>query len=153
MASAHELFGGRDAIHLPPWLYPPIDASPIDTINDNPTFLQGVLLNGGTPDEQEVLRLQANAGLCSRISLIGFSAIDPTDLAFVEWRFTLDGDRLSGYHYLPAIVGTISNPSPAHILVPAGRTLTVRATNNGNLSCFLSARFVGWSYDPNGAGY
>ena len=117
-----------------------------------PVVVPAVNVVTDAPGEALVLTFDVPLGARLRVTGLGCSSADPSDLAMISWAVRTNGNPYNGYQYLPAPVGTIDQPAEVVILVDAGRQLQIVAVNGGEIDAHLVARITGWTYDPAAAG-
>ena len=139
-------------VSLPAWLFPPSDCRPLDLTTPVPVVVPAVNVVTDAPGEALVLTFDVPLGASLRVTGLGCSSADPSDLAMISWAVRTNGNPYNGYQYLPAPVGTIDQPAEVVILVDAGRQLQIVAVNGGEIDAHLVARITGWTYDPAAAG-
>jgi hypothetical protein len=143
--------GGDDAVNsagtyaLPPWIYPPPEAEPIDLINYVNLPAIGV--------SAAILRLQIEPGynaviLMEANNFIGGGWTEGSGA--VTWSITRDGAPVPGYDLIVASLGSPANPTrhPSGFRVKENSVLQLNVTNvsvvlAGQLS---GGRLAGWYY-------
>ncbi len=124
-----------------PWNAPPEDARVVDFTSD--LVMVGPLATGVVLTFEVPLRLRLV------VVKVGFGSLDPTDLARATFSAKVGSEVLEGYHYLPATIGYVDDPSDAFMMIDRGKTLSIEVTNNFPLLiCWYQARIYGWLYYP-----
>ena len=95
-------------VSLPAWLFPPSDCRPLDLTTPVPVVVPAVNVVTDAPGEALVLTFDVPLGARLRVTGLGCSSADPSDLAMISWAVRTNGNPYNGYQYLPAPVGTMA---------------------------------------------
>jgi hypothetical protein len=125
--------------HLPPWIYPPRGARPVDRTQNSAEIQPG--------DSGLVLEIEVETGFQLTLLQAGFGAPDPTPLSQSTWSVRINGEVMSGYGFLPCAIGTVDRPADVIIVVPGPAKVGIYATNTFLRSAWVyTARVRGWMY-------
>lgn len=92
---------------------------------------------------------QVPAGRLELVTWVGMDIDTPGGLAFMRFRFTVDGAPIRNYQAPPVLLGTINNPTQIYVELRAESLFEMQFTNSSPVASFtVTARLGHWSYDP-----